>query len=140
MVAMNAAHRQQLLVERRAAESKVRRLGIPVEFVIDFSEDEIPDGTSLCRMLEEAASLFLGKHILKKQSVEADPEMRGLFGDIRKTPHEFTKTFATYAEMDGDMQKIRHRYKLEGKGTRAYRQIEWIDRFVRTVARRYRMG
>jgi hypothetical protein len=132
--------RQELFdANLRTAESSVRRLGVPIRNAETIAENQYADGSTPHSVLCEMGGLFLDQHILKKQSVAADPEMRSLFGDIRTSPKEFAWAFATYAEMDADMRKIRHRLRLEGKGVRVYRQLEWLDKFVQSVARRNRI-
>lgn len=142
----------------RIAESKLRRLGIPLHE--DGTQSE--DATNLRTVLCEAAPSFVESYILNNAQVRGDLEFRNLFEvsgmfqsrkvdskkgrpfyDSRYTqvrPDEsFADVFATYVENDGEMGRIRRQLKAERKSLRVYRQMEWMDKFIRTVASRNRV-
>jgi hypothetical protein len=145
-----------------AADAKLRRLGIPLNYTVGFVKDgrrttgncveiglqdqHLRDKSSLHIMLHELSHVFAAHHILKHQNTAYTPEVRSLFGKLTETtrspvffgqtsPEEtFADIFVTYTMMEGDMSKIRHRMRVEGKGARVYKQLEWMDRFVKSVA------
>lgn len=176
---MQPAHRAWLATNKTAADWKLRRLGIPLHYTIDFTDSEsgtdgrnrieirpedrlshnFVDKSPLHLMLHELSHVFLNTYVLKKQSVVNDPEVRSLFGDLKKPykrkpgpknnqpfyvsryaqshPEEdFAEIFAIYVKNDGDMNKIRHQLRSDGKGSRVYRQLEWMDKFIKSVAGR----
>jgi len=115
------------------------------------------DKSPIHLMLHELAHVFFNKHVRKNHRVVDNPETRGLFGDLNKVykrkpgpkkeqpfyytkyaqshpEEEFAEIFALYVEADGDMRKLRHHLRLEGKAARVYKQVEWMDRLIRSVA------
>lgn len=120
------------------------------------------DKSPLHLMLHELSHVFLNTYVLKKQSIVNDPEVRRLFGDLTKPykrkpgpknnqpvyvsryaqshPEEdFAEIFAIYAKNDGDMNKIRHQLRVDGKSSHVYKQLEWMDKFIQSVAGRNRI-
>jgi hypothetical protein len=137
----------------RTAESKLRRLGIELRNIDDASEGATDLRTVLC----EAAPSFVESYVLTNGRLCGDPEFRNLFEvagmfQHRKNGHKrgrpfydsrytqsrpdesFADVFATYVENDGDMNKIRRGLAAAKKGLRVYRQVEWMDKCVRSIA------
>ena len=171
------SEQQWLAINRSAADTKLRRLGIPLRYTIGFTKAEsgtddknhitlnpedrlsrnFVDKTPLHLMLHELSHVFLNQYVLKKPNVVSDPVVRRLFGDLTKPykrkpgpkknhpayiskygqmhPEEdLAEIFADYVMSDGDMNKIRHRLRLNGKGAIVYKQLEWMDKFIKSVA------
>ena len=145
---------RELLNEiKPAADSKLRRLGIRLDYTISLAgeggsnrkkhvelkfEDRLTrnlrDKPAVHVVLHELAHVFADHYIRKQRRTADNPEMRSLFGNITETRGGFAETFATYVMMDGDMSKIRHRLRVDGKSAQIYKQMEWMDGFIKSVA------
>jgi hypothetical protein len=174
---MQLAREQWLKHTKPEADMKLRQLGIPLDYVVEFrtSGSEVDDDnvvkltlgdrfgpnwrdkSALNLILHELAHVFFNKYVRKQTKILDAPETRSLFGDLVKTykrkpgpkkeqpfyytkyaqshpEEEFAEVFALYTKHDGDMGKIRHHLRLEGKAARVYKQVEWMDRLIRSVA------
>lgn len=173
---MRQEHREWLTDVKPIADRKLRQLGIPLSYTIEFVDSEsdangthiklnprdrssknFRDKSKLHLMLHELARIFFDKFIRHNRSTVDDPETKSLFGSLTKAylrkpgpkkgqpfflskyaqshPEEdLAEVFATYVMLDGNMGRIRHHLLANGKSERVYRQVEWLDRFIRSVA------
>lgn len=101
-------------------------------------------------LLHEMGHVFFCKFVRKNDAAK----VRELFGDVAKgyerdikikhnspdfistyaqvhPEDNFVEVFAVYVNFCGNMQKVRKFLKQEGKSNKVFKQMQWIDKFIK---------
>ena len=108
-------------------------------------------------LLHEIGHIIAYDHLIRGKRLSRKPEVRDLFGDISKFyrrnlhikrhnpdfistyaqvhPREdFCETFAVYANLGGDIRKIKAFLKKRGTGPKVLKKMLWINGIVKNIA------
>jgi hypothetical protein len=65
--------------------------------------------------------------------IQASPDFISNYAQVQPRD-DFCETFAVYANLNGDIRKIRAFLKKGGKGPKVLKKMLWISRIVKNIA------